>query len=314
MAATKIQDIVSDYLNYELWAPIVKTELVEKELWDVVENGIPPNPSKIPELAAKIQAEDLSKWRDFVGKDTKALQILQSSLPDSVFRKTLETSSAKDLWDLLKEANEQAKLEKKLEQLRMKEGERIMSSSSSQSKELDLKKVMRSRYERGECIQCGSKGHIFRDCNKKKNELPEYEMLSFDFGPVTYDEDMWMIYNTTTNHMTPNLKFFTTLDRTHRARVVLAGGSFIMAEGRGDVKIITKEGKKTIKNVLYVPKIDRNVLSVGQLTEIGYGIVFSFPHKNCTIEDSTGKLFGVSMLDERGFFLRLQVIEGNLTS
>lgn len=297
MAATKtatIKDVVSDDLNYEIWAMIVKTRLVEKGLWDVVENGIPPNPSKIPELATKIQAEDLSKWRDYVGKDTKALQILQSALPDSVFRKTLETASAKDLWDLLKEANEQVKLEKK----RIEEGD---------CSSMDSKRVMRSRHERGECSQCGGKGHIFKDCsnrkNQSRNELPEYEMLSLVVGPVTFDEDMWMIYNTTNNHMTPYIKYFTNLDRSYRAKIKFIIGSSIMSEGMGDVSIMTKEGKITmIKNVLYVPGIDRNVLSAGQMTQLGYRIVYSFPDKKCTIKDPTGRLFAESMMDERGFF------------
>ncbi|XP_010514239.1 PREDICTED: uncharacterized protein LOC104790231 [Camelina sativa] len=101
MTATKIQDAVSDDLNYETWAPIVKATLTEKGLWDVVENRIPPDPTKNPELAAKIQPEELSKWRDLAVKDMRALQILQSSLTDSVFKKTLSASSAKDVWDLL---------------------------------------------------------------------------------------------------------------------------------------------------------------------------------------------------------------------
>ncbi|CAL9221691.1 unnamed protein product, partial [Arabidopsis halleri] len=131
MAAAKIHDaVVSDDLNYEIWAPIAKTTLTEKGLWDVVENGVPPNPSKIPELAASIQAEEFSKWRDLAVKDMKALQILQSSLTDSAFRKTLSATSAKDLWDSLEKGNnEQAKvrrLEKQFEELSMNEGEPII--------------------------------------------------------------------------------------------------------------------------------------------------------------------------------------------
>lgn len=86
------------------------------------------------------------------------------------------------------------------------------------------------------------------------------------FGHSTYDEDMWMIYTTTSNHMTPHEKFFTTLDRTRKARVNLLFGDSIMAQGIGDVRIMPKDGiKKTIKNELFVPGIVANALSVGQL-------------------------------------------------
>jgi len=253
-----LQDVVSDDLNYEIWAHIMKTSLVEKGLWYVVKYGIPPDLSKIRELATKIQAQDLSIYRDYVAKDSKALQILQSSLPDSVFRKTLEVTTAKDLWDLLKEADVQAKLEKK---------------------------------------------------------LPEYQMLAIDVGHLTFDEDMWMVYTTTTNHLTPYVKYFTNLDRTYRAKIRSIIGSIIMSEGRGDVRIMTREGQKTIKNVLYVPGINRNVLSVPQMTRIGYRVVIDAGNLKCTVKDRTGRLFAESLWDnKRCFYMRLQVVEGNLLS
>ena len=81
-----------------------------------------------------------------------------------------------------------------------------------------------------------------------------------------------------------------------------------MSEGIGDVVMMTDKGKKKmIKNVLFVPKINRNILSAGQLTQEDYGITMS-AHK-CTIKDQNGRLFGEAMWEERGFFLRLRVIE-----
>ncbi|CAL9221682.1 unnamed protein product [Arabidopsis halleri] len=348
MAAAKkptLQDVVSDDLNYELWAPTMKTTLTEKGLWDVVENLIPADLSKISELATETPPEDLPKWRDFMGKDREALKILQSCLPDSVLRLTLEANSAKDLWDLLKEANEKAKFEKKLEQDKIKEGERISSllmeiaNDSSKSNYLAIAKMVISlsdsyENETDELILKGLKKLTFNrfrwlldgfesstvnhtlyeilkkngygssphdlesfikwlismsdsydgaalvmeelmcmknltynnsrelfdlfelvplktiNCSNKKNQ-------SRNVGPVTFDEDMWMLYTNTTNHMTPYIKYFSTLDRSRRARI-----QSIVSQGMGDVRIMTKEGKtKMIKNVLYVPGMDRNVLS-----------------------------------------------------
>ena len=121
------QEVVFDDLNYEAWAPIMKATLVERGLWDVVENVAPLNPLSMPELAATIQAKDVSPWRDFAVKNTKAIHILQCSVPDSVFRQTLHAASAKDLWDLLQESNEQAKLQKDFEQLQIDFRERFSS-------------------------------------------------------------------------------------------------------------------------------------------------------------------------------------------
>ncbi|KAG7578086.1 hypothetical protein ISN45_Aa03g023080 [Arabidopsis thaliana x Arabidopsis arenosa] len=352
-AANKQQDDVFDDLNYEIWARIAKTTLTEKGLWDVVENGVPPDPSKIPELGATIQPEEISKWRDLAVKDMKALQILQSSLTDSAFRKTLSASSAKVLWDLLEKGNnEQAKLrrlEKQFEELTMDEAEptnsyldkvieiaeqlrrlkngksdyqvvtKVLGSLSESHEDLatlleersDLKKMTLKSlavvFNRYESLKRESQ-------SRNPNELPVYEMNSVTLAHETFDEDMWTISSGTTNHMTPYLKFFTTLDRTHRARVKLINGSFIMAEGRGDVKIMTKEGKKkTIKNVLFVPDLYRNVLSLGQLGQLGYMMITS--GNKCILKgEKTGKVFGETVTDGRGYFMRYQVIEGNLTS
>lgn len=116
----------SDDFDYETWALTTKATLTEQGLWDVVENGVPPDPSKIPELSATIKSQELSQWRDLVIKDMNALQVMQSSLTDSAFKKTLSASSSKDVWDMLKKSNEQARLsrleEEEVEYLMLVEG------------------------------------------------------------------------------------------------------------------------------------------------------------------------------------------------
>ncbi|VVA98927.1 unnamed protein product [Arabis nemorensis] len=122
----------SDEFDYEIWAPVAKTTLIEQGLWDVVETGVPPDPSKIPELSATIRPEELSGWRDPAAKDMKAIQVLQSSLPDSVSMKTLSASSSKEVWDLLQKGNDEAKilrLEKQFEEISMGENESTDSYS-----------------------------------------------------------------------------------------------------------------------------------------------------------------------------------------
>ncbi|XP_010466319.1 PREDICTED: uncharacterized protein LOC104746521 [Camelina sativa] len=357
MAATnKQQDDVSDDLNYGIWARITKTTLTEKGLWDVVENGVPPDPSKVPELAATIQPEELLEWRDLALKDMKALQILQSTLTDSAFRKTLSASSAKEVWDLLEETyNEQAKIrriQKQFEEVTMDESEPIVSYLNrvvTIAEELRRLKIVKSDYQvitkvlgslteshediatlleenvNLKKVTVKSLTDFFNRCESEKRrcqsqskniEVPLYKMLSLTAGTVTFDEDMWLLSNGTTNHMTPYLKFFTTLDRTHKGRVVLGDGSVIMAEGRGDVKVMTKEGKrkrKTIKNVLFVPDLDKNVLSVSQLGQLGYIMIID--GDNTVLKGRrTGKVFGETLKGDGGFFQRYQVIEGNLTS
>lgn len=156
--------------------------------------------------------------------------------------------------------------------------------------------------KRGECFQCGETGYFAKDC---KN-INECLMLALNYNAcgLIFDEDMWMIYTTTTNHMTPYEKYFTSLDRTHKARIKFMSGDTIMSKGIGDVMFMTNEGMKTIENVLFVPGIERNVLSVPQMTKRGYAI--SNGRDKCTIKDRTRRLFAQTMRDERGFSLRSQ--------
>ena len=77
-------------------------------------------------------------------------------------------------------------------------------------------------------------------------------------------------------------------------------------EGKGTVAISSCSGTKFISDVLYVPEINQNLLSVGQLIEKGYKVVFE--DKSCLIKDEvgqdilkvkmTGKSFALNPLEE----------------
>lgn len=190
-------------------------------------------------------------------KDMKALQVLQSSLTDSAFKKTLSASSAREVWDLLEKSNEQATQSRLEKLIREEEGEE---------------------------------------------------------GVDKFSEDMWMIYaNGTTNHLTPYEKYFTVLDKTQKGKLGLPDGKHLRIEGRGDVKIMMKGGKKkTMKDVTFVPEFDRNVLSLDLMIARGYTIA-SKPDK-CVLVDRTGAEFGDTVWgnERRVPALRLNVIEGGL--
>ncbi|KAA3472464.1 Retrovirus-related Pol polyprotein from transposon TNT 1-94 [Gossypium australe] len=86
--------------------------------------------------------------------------------------------------------------------------------------------------------------------------------------------------------MTPDAAIFKSIDRSFKAKVKVGNGHFIEAEGKGDVLIHTPAGNKLVINVLLVPQIDRNLLSIAQLLDKGYIIVFE--GKDCKISDPQG--------------------------
>ena len=67
--------------------------------------------------------------------------------------------------------------------------------------------------------------------------------------------------------MTHNEKMFKYLDRTFVSKVKIGNGDFVAVHGKGEVAVDTPSGIKLISDVLYVPEISENLLSVGQMLD-----------------------------------------------
>ncbi|PHT75806.1 hypothetical protein T459_19328 [Capsicum annuum] len=99
--------------------------------------------------------------------------------------------------------------------------------------------------------------------------------------------NFWLIDSGCTNHMTYNKSLFKELKPIEISKVRIKNGDQILVEGKGTVVIKTSLGNKAISDVLYVPDIDQNLLSICQLVEKGYKV--SFEDKHCFINDGAGK-------------------------
>ena len=107
----------------------------------------------------------------------------------------------------------------------------------------------------------------------------------------------WLIDNDCTHHMTFDEHMFKELDRTCTLKVKIDNGDHIEIKGKQVVSIKTLSSIKLIFDVLLVLDIDRNLLSVSQLLEKQYSILFR--DKSCVIQDpSSNELFVVKMKDK----------------
>ncbi|KAL5758543.1 hypothetical protein ACOSP7_021154 [Xanthoceras sorbifolium] len=97
----------------------------------------------------------------------------------------------------------------------------------------------------------------------------------------------WLIDSGCTNHMTYDRTIFKELKPTGITKVRIGNGGYISAKGKGTIEITTSSSTKTISDVLYVPDINQNLLSVGQLIEKGFKI--SFENSYCHIYDAAGQ-------------------------
>ena len=94
--------------------------------------------------------------------------------------------------------------------------------------------------------------------------------------------------------MTNDQELFKELDKTIISKVKIGNGEFISVKGKGTVAIESITGLKYITDVLYVPNIDQNLFSVGQLIEKGFKVIFE--DKWCMIKDAKGRdVFKVKM-------------------
>ena len=106
--------------------------------------------------------------------------------------------------------------------------------------------------------------------------------------------DKWLIDSGCTNHMTFDQELFRELDTSVISKVRIGNGEYIAVKGKGTVAIESCSGTKLIKDVLFVPDINQNLLSVGQLLERGFRVIFESNH--CLIKDSEGEdVFKVRM-------------------
>ena len=108
--------------------------------------------------------------------------------------------------------------------------------------------------------------------------------LSCHRSKGTHSEDLWLLDSGCNNHMISNKNMFPYLDASMTSRITLGDCSCIKVEGKGTVSILTKcNQQKYINDFYYVPHMNHNFISVGQLMEHGYGVIFQ--GKTCFIYD-----------------------------
>ena len=147
------------------------------------------------------------------------------------------------------------------------------------------------------CSKCNQLGHEAVIC-RNKNQVQEADAQVADqeeedqlFVATCFSSResnvSWLIDSGCTNHMTHDRSLFKELKPTAITKVRIGNGNHIPVKGKGTIVISTNSGTKSISDVLFVPDIDQNLLSVGQLIEKGFKVFFE--DKLCLIQDANGK-------------------------
>lgn len=151
-----------------------------------------------------------------------------------------------------------------------------------------------------QCRYCERYGHYESECRKKKSDLNKSranytEDSSADTKHSTFftcnmakehQEDVWFLDSGCSNHMTDKSDLFVKLDDSVRSQVKFGDDKEVDVMGKGTLAFKTKQGETThIHDTLFVPQLQHNLLSIGQLVGKNYKVVF---------EDNCCKIFDKS--------------------
>jgi hypothetical protein len=172
-----------------------------------------------------------------------------------------------------------------------------------------------------QCYYCKKYGHYESECWKKQaDHLSGRAHVSNHTGETSkgmflschkseeQPKDLWLLDSGCNNHMTGNKDLLSCIDSSISSDITLGNDSLVKVQGKGTVPILTKQNeKKDINNVYHVPDLKHNLLSVGQLIEHGYKVLFE--GASCKIYDKipSRKLISeIHMTQNRMFPLTLR--------
>jgi len=144
--------------------------------------------------------------------------------------------------------------------------------------------VDRLRLSRDECAYCHKKGHWKVDCPKIKkakdvvSSAQDDDDCDFSLMSTTFIDhsDEWIMDSACDFHMTPDINCFTSLDTSVGGTVYMGNRSACKVGGSGTVKLKMSDGSlRELVDVRYVPKLQKNLISVGALEASGMRVTIA---------------------------------------
>lgn len=139
-------------------------------------------------------------------------------------------------------------------------------------------------------------------------------LVELNMVETPHQNTAWYLDSGATHHMSGDSTIFSSIRPTSGAQVRSAGGQNHSVTGVGDVDIQVLSGKiKMISSVLYTPRITKNLLSVGSLTDQQKTLVFKC--QGCfVIDDVTLRVEAFAIRENHEGLYRLQADSTDATS
>nr|GEW92370.1 zinc finger, CCHC-type [Tanacetum cinerariifolium] len=191
--------------------------------------------------------------------------------------------------------------------------------------EWDLSKVR--------CFKCQKLRHYKKDCIRTSTTQEQSNLILEDNEPsllmtthetkheevllnegqiqpgkyASADASIWYLDNGASNHMTGTKSHFRDINERITGRIRFRDRSYVQIKGRGSILLGCKNNEqKIVSDVYYIPNLKSNIISLGQLTEIGCKIIMD--GNKLTLYDKNKKLLiKVERSKNRIYSTRLQI-------
>ncbi|UYV80953.1 K02A2.6-like, partial [Cordylochernes scorpioides] len=174
------------------------------------------------------------------------------------------------------------------------------------------------------CYKCGKEGHIARSCRgKAKTPTPNFQPPRCSTHEIagsemltalscTIPDNSWVIDSCATHHVCNKREWFTNFQGITSDPILTASGT-TRAEGRGDIKFKAYVGKHHVDlklcNVLYVPNVRRNLLSVSSMENKGK--IVNFANRRAQVFDSENRIVAIAHNENGLYVMKGRVILPN---
>ncbi|XP_050885286.1 uncharacterized protein LOC127088725 [Lathyrus oleraceus] len=146
------------------------------------------------------------------------------------------------------------------------------SESSKKEKEIPMinKKEKKKRKDKGSTKGKDKRVNLARQDSDDSDDMVVTAAVADDH----VEFKIWFLDSGCSNHMTGRKLWLVDFNELKKSKVKLVDNSSLQVEGTGKIVIQrSNRVKALIKDVLYVPGIKCNLLSVGQLVENGFSVV-----------------------------------------
>lgn len=161
-------------------------------------------------------------------------------------------------------------------------GEKLKGEAFFGGKKNSQKK---DKQKKRKCFVCGSTSHLKKDCDKKEEGTAKAAFCAFVCEKQDSD---WIIDSGASRHMTPDERMLSDLRSSDIGEITIADSAKMRVTKSGRAILQLDEKQIDVNNVLHVPRLAANLLSVSQIVKQKNSVTFD--ENGCTIRNKANEI------------------------